>query len=139
MKILLWIIWLTPVGAIAGNYGPFNAELIRVIDGDTFIFDVQVWPGQIQRASVRGAGIDAPEIKGKCKLEKTLATKAKDFSTNYLKTANWIKLHNIKKGKYYGRVIAEIETNNGKLSDALIKAGLARQYAGGKRSGWCRF
>ena len=39
--------------------------------------------------------------------------------------------------KYGGRIDAEVWIDDILLSDALIAAGLARPYNGGKRAGWC--
>jgi len=47
-------------------------------------------------------------------------------------------LHNIKYGKYAGRVVADVVLESGdSLSEKIISHGLGRQYSGGKRSGWC--
>jgi endonuclease YncB( thermonuclease family) len=56
--------------------GPFQAELVRVIDGDTFEARVRIWFGQEITTLVRIRGIDAPELKARCGSE---ASKARRF------------------------------------------------------------
>ena len=42
--------------------GPYHAELIRVVDGDTVKVRVKTWIDHEVIASVRIKGIDAPEL-----------------------------------------------------------------------------
>src|SRR5690348_11392023 len=56
--------------------GPFAAEVVRAIDGDTLEVKVQIWLGQELTTSVRLRGIDAPEMKGRCQKEKDMARAA---------------------------------------------------------------
>ncbi len=47
-------------------------------------------------------------------------------------------LRDVGLGKYAGRVIADVFTEDGRrLADVLIEAGLARVYDGGVWEGWC--
>ncbi len=48
------------------SYGPYRADVVSVYDGDTFTADIHVFPGLTYRRAVRVAGIDTPEIRGKC-------------------------------------------------------------------------
>jgi hypothetical protein len=49
------------------------AEVLRVIDGDTFEARVHVWPGLDITTKIRLRGIDAPELRAKCAAERTMA------------------------------------------------------------------
>ena len=46
--------------------GPYPAEIVSVLDGDTFEARVRIWFGQEITTLVRIRGIDAPELKGRC-------------------------------------------------------------------------
>ena len=54
------------------------AEVLRVIDGDTFEARVNLWPGLDITTRVRLRGIDAPEMKARCGEERVKAEAARD-------------------------------------------------------------
>jgi len=117
--------------------GPVLAQVERVIDGDTFAVKALIWPGQDIRVFVRVGGIDTPEIRGSCAFEKKLAQRARQFVVKWTRSG-WVKLKNIRRGKYAGRIIADVFANDGRnLAKGLLKSGLAYSYSGGKRNGWC--
>lgn len=116
--------------------GPVEAEVVRVIDGDTVVVRAHIWLGQRLETAVRVLGVDTPEPRGKCPEEKALAERATRFVEQRL-AAGPVMLREISLGKFAGRVTARVETPDGDLSSALIDAGLARAYEGGRREPWC--
>src|SRR5690606_10793304 len=58
--------------------GPVPAEVLRVVDGDTIEVRAHVWLGHEVTTLVRIAGIDTPELRGKCAAERTAARRAAD-------------------------------------------------------------
>lgn len=117
--------------------GPVGARLERVIDGDTIAVKAQIWIGQEVRVLVRVNGIDTPELKGKCVHERRLAQFARRYVIDWAGSHD-LKLTNIRRGKYAGRVIADVFNDRGhKLAADLLQAGLGIVYFGGKRSNWC--
>lgn len=117
--------------------GPIKAQLVRVLDGDTFELMIQIWIDQHIQTKLRLNGVDTPEIKGKCDKEIKLAHNARETAKKWLEDEAFI-LKNVSYGKYAGRVLGDIERSNGEsLSQLLINQGLARPYKGGKRSSWC--
>jgi len=116
--------------------GPVPARVVAVADGDTVLVRARIWLGQDVETRIRLEGVDAPELKGKCDVERRLAVKARDFVAARIE-GRTVKLFHIQYGKYAGRVVARIRDAEGDLSDAIIKAGLGRAYAGGKRQSWC--
>ncbi len=118
--------------------GPVPARIVSVIDGDTLVMRARVWLGQEIETRVRLDGVDAPELgKSKCGKERALAERAKDFVGAWVKDRA-VTLTAIQYGKYAGRVVARVKTAAGEdLGAALIQAGLARAYDGGKRQSWC--
>ena len=118
--------------------GPVRAEVIRVHDGDTLIVRARIWLGQVVSTKVRLAGVDAPELRGRCEREKRMARAARRFVERKLAGAR-VTLRDIRFGKYAGRVLARVITAEGEdLGQALIAAGLARPYRGGRRDRWCQ-
>jgi endonuclease YncB( thermonuclease family) len=128
---------LAALPAQAANFrGPVEAGILRVLDGDTFVAEAWVWPGQSVRVNVRIRGIDAPEMKSRCAAEHSAALEARATLTSLLGAR--VSLSNIGSAKYYGRVLADVETPDGVPVVAIMLArGLARPYGGGRRAGWC--
>uniref|UniRef100_UPI002147E37C thermonuclease family protein n=1 Tax=Endozoicomonas sp. ONNA1 TaxID=2828740 RepID=UPI002147E37C len=127
--------------AFAGNssYGGIVVNRVNsVYDGDTIRVDIDGWPEIVgKNISIRVNGVDTPEIKGECILEKKAAIRARDFVYEKLSTAQRVELREIKRGKYF-RLIAYVYIDGKDLSEMLINAGLARVYNGGSRRGWCK-
>lgn len=114
-----------------------SVEIVRVIDGDTFEARVHLWPGLDMTTRVRLRGIDAPEMKGACADELRMAQAATE-ALNLLLADGDVSIFNIGPDKYNGRVVADAATpRTPSVSSALLAAGHARAYQGGKRSGWC--
>ena len=113
-------------------------EVTSIYDGDTFRVNINSYPAIIgKKMSIRVNGIDTPEMRGKCKQEKTLARKAKQLTVSKLRGAKVIELRNMQKGKYF-RIVADVYIDNQKLADTLIENKLAVKYDGGKKlKDWC--
>ena len=138
-SVIFFVVLLSslPLQAKETFRGPVSARVLKVIDGDTLDVQVQVWLGQHIQTRVRLMGIDTPEMRGKCSSEKALAEKAKNFLSEQVSN-DTLLLKNIHYGKYAGRILADVELENGKnLSELIIRHGYARPYRGGKRQGWC--
>lgn len=117
--------------------GPVAASVIQVIDGDTFLADAHVWPGQSIRINIRIRGIDAPEMKSRCRGEHAAALRAQAALSGMIGQAT-VSISNIGGAKYYGRVLADVETEAGEaVGTALLDRHFVRPYSGGKRRGWC--
>ncbi len=106
-------------------------------DADTIYITMPGLPPSIEKMSVRVNGIDAPEIRGKCGSEKTLARTARDFVNKRLRSAKSVAFCKPRWGKYAGRVLADVYIDGNRLADTLIEKGIGRKYDGGKRRGWC--
>lgn len=118
-----------------GAFG--NVTFHSCYDGDTCRFTIPgVHPLLGRRIGVRLAGIDTPEIKGKCAGESRLARKARAFLNRALRDAREIRLLNVRRGKYF-RIVADIEADGVVINGQLIQQGLAHPYDGGRKMGWC--
>jgi endonuclease YncB( thermonuclease family) len=116
---------------------PIPADVLRVIDGDTFEARVHVWPGLDVTTKVRLRGIDAPELRARCSAERIKAEAARDALREIL-AQGAVGVYGISIDKYGGRVVADAATRStADVSAELLKRGQARFYAGGHRDGWC--
>ena len=95
--------------AIPAQAADIYAEYVRNYDGDTVTVDLvdlrdidlngtyaPLW----DNIEIRVAGVDTPEIRGKCVEEKILAKEAKALVKSVLKDAEFITIRNAKRGKY---------------------------------------
>ena len=113
------------------------AEVVRVLDGDTFEARVHVWPGIDITTKVRLRGIDAPELRARCPDERSKAEAARDALAAMLEEGS-VFVTRVGLDKYGGRVLADAGTRSvADVGAAMLAAGLARPYDGGKRQGWC--
>ncbi len=117
--------------------GPYTAHVERVIDGDTLAVRVPVWIGQELRVLVRVRGIDAPERKSRCAVERVLAMRASAYLATII-AGGPVRLSRVSGGKYFGRVLADVTTAEGNdVAQRLLRRKLARPYRGKARAGWC--
>lgn len=125
---------MAQLGAPAQAHGlTVEARVLACYDGDTCTVDRDILPG---RNRVRLRNADAPEIKGKRAAERQLAQQARAFALQLV--GKVVTLDDVKVDKYARRVDAYVIMPDGRdLGRALIAAGLARPYSGGKRAGWC--
>ena len=127
------------MAAIAARYdlaGPVTAEVLRVIDGDTFTVRAHIWIGQELTTNVRLLGVNAPELSGHCEEERVLADAARRFLAARLE-GHSVTLRDIALDKYGGRVLARVEDTAGDIAAALLAARLVVPYDGGRRGSWC--
>ena len=121
--------------------GPFQAQLLRVIDGDTFEARVRIWFGQEITTLVRIRGIDAPELKAKCASEANNAAQARQLLDEFLSSGE-IRLFQIGLDKYAGRVLARVEIHkvpslSEDVAELMLASAVVRSYSGGRRQSWC--
>src|SRR5579862_1645501 len=111
----------------------YPAEVLRVIDGDTFEARVRVWPGLDVDTKVRLRGVDAAELHARCASELAQAQAARTALEKILSEGG-VTISRVGIDKYGGRVDAMIATRNtADVSAALLNGGFARAYDGGKR------
>jgi endonuclease YncB( thermonuclease family) len=112
-------------------------DVIRTIDGDTFLARVHLASGLEPVTRVRLRGIDAPELKAQCPEELRMA-EAASVALRALLSEGDVTISNIGPDKYSERVDADVATRKTlNVSNAMLAAGHARSYNGGHRSGWC--
>jgi endonuclease YncB( thermonuclease family) len=115
----------------------YPAEVLRVIDGDTFAARVRVWPGLDVETKVRLRGIDAAELHARCVEELSKAEAARAALEAILAEGD-VTIARVGVDKYGGRVDAVAATRSTPdVSAAMLASGWARAYDGGRRAGWC--
>ncbi len=113
------------------------ADVVRVLDGDTFEARVRIWPGMEVTTRVRLRGIDAPEMQARCDDERLKAIAARDALSKILAEGT-VGISRIGQDKYGGRVDADVSTaRTPDVSAVMLERGLARRYSGGRRESWC--
>jgi micrococcal nuclease len=100
-----------------------------VVDGDTFWIDGE---------KIRIADIDTPETHpARCAEEARLGNAATD-RLQALLNAGAFELQPINRDTdRYGRKLRIVVRNGQSLGGVLVSEGLARNYVGGRRDGWC--
>jgi len=105
----------------------YNAELKRVIDGDTIVLDVDLGFGiWLRDEHIRLARINCPETRTRDLEEKAKGIAAREFvQFMLLEPTNNIQLKTFKDKGKYGRYIADVFINGTNLNDLLVSEGLA--------------
>ncbi|TCR90208.1 thermonuclease family protein [Rhizobium sp. BK376] len=114
--------------------GPVSAEIIRVVDGDTILVEAMPWPQQTIEVYVRLRGIDAPELHSKCEEVRAAALKAQEALEAIMPATGEIELTRISGDKYFGRILADVTTKDGRNpAHDLLQEGYAVSYNGGRK------
>jgi endonuclease YncB( thermonuclease family) len=127
------------------DFSGFEAQVVRVIDADSIVLEVHLWPGQTIEANFRSRGIDAPELRNhKCLEEKLLAEEAAASIVGKFPEGSWVHVKNITRDKFGGRWLADIDrwTNDRltSVTEELLKSDgrWGVPYDGeGERKNWC--
>lgn len=91
---------------------------VFVLDGDTIV---------VNQERIRLAGIDAPEIKGKCAEEKRLAAMATNLLAQTLNGSR-ILIERQPKPDRYGRTLAMVTADGRDAGEIILREGLARKW-----------
>ena len=115
----------------------YNAEVLRVVDGDTVDVLIDVGFSTFKKERVRLHGINTPECRTRDLEEKKKGLAAKDRLETLIGACDnkcIIKTELDKKGKY-GRILGVIHSPNKKkkFNKMLVTEGHAVEYFGGKR------
>ena len=111
----------------------YKAELVRVVDGDTFDVNINLgFDVILYKQRIRIKGIDTWESRTRDKEEKVKGLEAKQFTKDMLSNSEEIVIDSYGKGKY-GRVLAEVWCDGINLNEQLLANGHAYEYDGGKK------
>ena len=97
----------------------YAAEVVRIIDGDTFVARMRTEPGGEVETRVRLRSIDAAELHARCGKELRLALAARAALQRLLAEGS-VTLSHVGPDKYPGRIDANVATrNNADVSAAI--------------------
>lgn len=135
-RLFLFFLWIPVCGFGSTFKESKSAEVLRVVDGDTFDARIQISPGYSVETKIRMMGIDTPERSSLCAKERDMAEQARALLERTL--TKTVLLKKIKDEKY-GRALAEVFLPNGTdVSKKMLESPLVRPYQGKKRLPWCR-
>ena len=141
MKPIIYFIILLLIAAnvaVADDFLELREYRNRLCyDGDTCYVVAKTLPDTLRNMSIRILGIDTPEIRADCIEEKDLALQGRAFANDMFRNADTIEFRNLKWDKYGGRILADVYIDGMSYKHEIIEAGLAREYDGGKKLGWC--
>ena len=141
MKPIIYFILLLLIAvniAVADDFLELREYRNRLCyDGDTCYVVAKTLPDTLRNMSIRILGIDTPEIRADCIEEKDLALQGRAFANDMFRNADTIEFRNLKWDKYGGRILADVYIDGMSYKHEIIEAGLAREYDGGKKLGWC--
>lgn len=98
----------------------------RTVDGDTIVVDGR---------RVRVMGLDTPERQARCPREARQAHKATERMRELVAGGVTVRPQGQDR---YGRRLAVVRDQQGRdVAKTMVREGLAREYHGGRREGWC--
>jgi endonuclease YncB( thermonuclease family) len=145
MKKLLLVLLAIPVLAMAQgkmpkNSATYDAQIIRVSDGDTIVIAAAFLPAPLKpELAVRIFGVDTPEKghRAQCPQEAQRAELASNYTKQLIAQGGRIQVTLYGWDKFGGRVLGDILVNGQSVRQGLIANGLAREYYGDAKQSWC--
>jgi len=109
LALVCGVAFASPVVAqdIPSPYSEYYGTVERVIDGDTLIVRIDLWPGLEAIYSVRARDIDAPELRTKCPGEKLWAEQARAQAEKLDGPGTLVRIENVEIDSF-GRAVADI-------------------------------
>jgi endonuclease YncB( thermonuclease family) len=123
------------------NSATNDAQVLRVIDGDTIIISAPFLPAPLKpELAVRIYGVDTPEKghRAQCPSEDQRGQLATKFTTQAVAQSTERRVVLYGWDKFGGRVLGDIMLDGRSLRAMLIEQGLAREYHGETKQSWCR-
>ena len=143
-KLLLLLLLTVPLLAFAQktpNGVTYDAQIIRVTDGDTVVIAAPFLPAPLKpELAVRVYGVDTPEkgFRGQCDSEKQRGEAASVFTKGLINASQQRQVILYGWDKFGGRVLGDIILNGQSLRQMLIANGYAREYYGEAKTSWCQ-
>lgn len=125
---------------IPKNSATYDAQIIRVSDGDTIVIAAPFLPAPLKpELAVRIYGVDTPEkgYRAQCAQEDQRARLASQYISQMIAQGGRIQITLYDWDKFGGRVLGDIIVNGQSVRAALIQNGLAREYYGEAKTSWC--
>jgi len=145
LPLVIAAAWCVATSTAMAEPYTYQGYLVRVIDGDSIVIDVPAWPAPFRPARVRIDGVNSPESRrgvggAECEIERNLGKQVSAWLRQKLPKGSAVTLVWEGKREKYGRLLGRIIMPDGQdAAAAIVKAGYAVSYDGGRRLGWCRF
>jgi endonuclease YncB( thermonuclease family) len=136
----LFLCLFLPVSAKTPQGVMYDAQILRVSDGDTIVIAAPFLPAPLKpELAVRIYGVDTPEkgFRAKCPQEDERGKLASKFTTNLVAKSVKRQVVLYDWDKFGGRVLGDIILDNQSLRGLLIANGFAREYFGEAKQSWC--
>jgi endonuclease YncB( thermonuclease family) len=145
VKKLLALLLIVPALVVAQgmpkNSATYDAQIIRVSDGDTIVIAAPFLPQPLKpELAVRIFGVDTPEKghRAQCPSEDTRGQAASEFTKNVVKSTKRHQVILYGWDKFGGRVLGDMILDGVSLRAELIRNGFAREYYGDAKQSWCQ-
>jgi endonuclease YncB( thermonuclease family) len=118
----------------------YDAQIVRVSDGDTIVIAAPFLPAPLKpELAVRIFGVDTPEKghRAQCPSEDARGQAASEFTKKAVSASTQRQVVLYGWDKFGGRVLGDIILNGQSLRTMLIKNGFAREYFGEAKQSWC--
>lgn len=136
--ILLGLAMLAAQVTAGSNfYGPYVANYIRTVDGDTVEVVLHTYPGMTIRTKIRERTIDTPELRSPHKCERILAAEARTVTQQLLEQANSILVTDVSTGSFGGRMVGTIIVDGQRIGEILLNNRMAVRYEDRGVLPWC--
>ena len=118
----------------------YEAQIIRVSDGDTIVIAATFLPAPLKpELAIRIFGVDTPEkgFRAKCPAEDARGQAASAFTKKMVESSKSRQVTLYSWDKFGGRVLGDIILDGKSLRAGLIANGFAREYFGEAKGSWC--
>jgi len=105
----------------------YQAEVVRIIDGDTIVLKIDLGFKLFWKVSCRLHGINCPELRSKDAEERKAAKAAKDFTSSELPIGSMVLVYSVELDKY-GRPLVDIFYGDKHLNVELVSNNHAKLY-----------
>lgn len=140
MKLIIGTLLLALVVPASAQTKSYEAQVVRVIDGDTVRVSVPAWEGSpFSPINVRIAGIDTPESRkqgAKCPEELILGKAAAAYARTLLKPGEAVTIAYQGLDKY-SRIDGDLVKPGFSFAREMLSAGHAFPYYGKTKRSYC--
>ena len=140
LSILLLITSLTVFAQKQPQGVTYDAQVLRVGDGDTIVIAAPFLPAPLKpELAVRIYGVDTPEkgFRAKCESENQRGLAASEFTKKLVGASQKRQVILYDWDKFGGRVLGDMILDGKSLRQQLIANGFAREYFGDAKQSWC--
>jgi len=111
----------------------YRCKVVRVIDGDTVVVDIDLGFGiEMRNQTIRLRGVDTPEVRTRDDIEKMYGNIAKDYVEHMLlsqeETDGYVVLKSYSFSGKYGRTLGDFIVGGSSLASMIIEEHVGVEY-----------